>query len=155
MNCQDAREAYSRSDFDLTERALVHAHVTQCTECQKERAALPLPVNARQRLASSRPARLPQLRQLLTMSSTVSEQAAVKMLDGARSGVTRAGDLLGRVRGLGPDVVKLGERTAASAISAVRFATAIAVGLLSGLHAALSVSRAWPGGSSQRARGSG
>ena len=100
MNCQDAREAYSRSEISLTEKALGHAHVLQCTECQNERASLPLPVSARHRVASSRPARLPRLRRLLTMSATVSERAAVKMVDGARSGATRTVDLLGRVRGL-------------------------------------------------------
>jgi hypothetical protein len=81
------------------------------------------------------------------MSATVSERAAVKMVDGARSGATRTVDLLGRVRGLEPVVVKLSERTATSAIGATRFATATSVGLLTGLHAFLAVSASVAGGS--------
>lgn len=140
MNCQDAREAYSRSEIGLTEKALVHAHVMQCTDCQRDRASLPLPVNPRYRVPSTRPARLPRLRRLVTLSATVSQQAAIKMLDGARSGATRAVDVFARVRGLGPVFVKLSERTAAGAIGVSRLAAATAVGLLTGLHAVLSVS---------------
>src|SRR6185295_13043614 len=135
MNCQDAREAYSRSEIGLTERALVHAHVMQCAECQKERESLSLPVSSRHRVASPGAARLPRLRRLLSTTSTLSEHAAITVFDGARTGTIRTVDLVGRVRGVVPVFVKLSERTAAGAIGATRFAMATAVGLLTGLHA--------------------
>lgn len=57
MNCHDVREHFSapvRGGTGLTERALVHAHVAQCAECQAARASLQLVPGIRQGAESSR-----------------------------------------------------------------------------------------------------
>jgi hypothetical protein len=75
MTCHDAREKLSalHRGMDLTERALVHAHVIQCAECQKEREEQLEP---------------------MASSSTVAEQAALTMAQVARAGVARTAGLL-------------------------------------------------------------
>jgi len=121
MNCHDAREGISRGGMGLTERALVHAHLMQCVECQKERASLPLLVSSRQRVAPSCAARLTQLRVLMLASLTVPGQATARVIGSARVGVPRVVDLLTRVRGLLSVFAKRSERAAASVIGATRF----------------------------------
>lgn len=107
MNCHDAREGVSALGMGLTERALVHAHVMQCVECRKERESLPQVVSSRQRVGPSRAAWLTRLRVLLSISLTLSGQAAVRVFEGARVGVTRVLDLFTRMRGLLSVLVKL------------------------------------------------
>lgn len=99
MNCHDAREGFSRGGMGLTEQALVHAHVMQCVECQKERESLPQVVSSRRRVALAR-AGLTRLRVLRLISLTVSRQAAANVIESARVGLTRVVNLLTRVRGL-------------------------------------------------------
>jgi hypothetical protein len=78
MTCHDAREKLSalRRGMDLTERALVHAHVMQCAECRKEREEQPEPTAS---------------------SPTVAAQAALTVAEVARAGVARTAGLLTRV----------------------------------------------------------
>jgi hypothetical protein len=117
MNCHDVREelsASSRGGMGLTERALVHAHVAQCVDCRKERESLQLVVSS------------------LSISSTGSAQAAVRVIDAARAGVERAAiGLLARVRWLLPMVCARSARGAASLLGHVRFGiTRFAHGLI-------------------------
>ena len=92
MTCHDAREKLSalRRGMDLTERALVHAHVMQCAECRKEREQQLEPVAS---------------------SPTVAAQAALTVAEVARAGVARTAGLLTQVEhvrsGLTPAVHKL------------------------------------------------
>ena len=125
MNCHDAREGVSAVGMGLTERALVHAHVLQCVECRKERESLQQAVSSRQRVEPSRAAWLTRLRVLLSISSTLSGQAAARVFAGTRVGVARVPDLLTRVRGLLSVLVKLSERTAANVIGATRFSLTV------------------------------
>ena len=78
MTCHDAREQLSalRHGMDLTEWALVHAHVMQCAECRKERETQPEPVAS---------------------SPTVAAQAALTVAGVARAGVGRTAGLLTQV----------------------------------------------------------
>lgn len=78
MTCHDAREQLSalRHGLDLTEWALVHAHVMQCAECRKEREKQPEPVAS---------------------SPTVAAQAALTVAGVARAGVERTAGLLTQV----------------------------------------------------------
>lgn len=117
MNCHDVREelsASSRGGMGLTERALVHAHVAQCVDCRKERESLQLVVSS------------------LSISSTGSAQAAVRVIDAARAGVEGAAiGLLARVRWLLPMVCARSARGAASLLGHVRFGiTRFAHGLI-------------------------
>jgi hypothetical protein len=121
MNCHDAREGISRGGMGLTERALVHAHLMQCVECQKERASLPLLVSSRQRVAPSCAARLTQLRVLMLASLTVPGQATARVIGSARVGVPRVVDLLTRVGGRLSVFAKRFERAATNVIGATRF----------------------------------
>ena len=92
MTCHDAREKLSalRRGMDLTERALVHAHVMQCAECRKERE---------------------QQLEPMASSPTVAAQAALTVAEVARAGVARTAGLLTQVEhvrsGLTPAVHKL------------------------------------------------
>ena len=78
MTCHDAREKLSalRRGMDLTERALVHAHVMQCAECRKEREEQLEPIAS---------------------SPTVAAQAALTVAEVARAGVARTAGLLTQV----------------------------------------------------------
>jgi hypothetical protein len=78
MTCHDAREKLSalRRGMDLTERALVHAHVMQCAECRKEREEQLEPIAS---------------------SPTVVAQAALTVAEVARAGVARTAGLLTQV----------------------------------------------------------
>jgi hypothetical protein len=78
MTCHDARQKLSalRRGMDLTERALVHAHVMQCAECRKEREEQLEPIAS---------------------SPTVAAQAALTVAEVARAGVARTAGLLTQV----------------------------------------------------------
>ncbi len=125
MNCHDARQGVSALGMGLTERALVHAHALQCVECRKERESLPQVVSSRQRVEPSRAAWLIRPRVLLSISLTRFGQAAVRVFEGARVGVTRVLDLLTRVRGLRSVLVKLSERAVANVIGTTRFSLTV------------------------------
>ncbi len=140
MNCNDAREGFSRGGMGLTERALVHAHVMQCMRCQQERESLPLAVSSRRRVAPSRPARLRRLRALGSVSLILTGQAAVRAFETGRVGVTRVPDLLPRVRGLRWVPEQLSERVAAYVIRAIRSGMTNSVKLLTRLGVLLSLS---------------
>ena len=102
MNCHEAREGVAALGMGLTERALVHAHVLQCVECRKERESLPQAVSSRPRVEPSRAAWLPRLRVLLSISSTLSGQVAVRVVGVLAIlfalSVRAAAHLIGRVR---------------------------------------------------------
>lgn len=135
MNCNDAREEFSRGGMGLTERALVHAHVMQCAECRKERESLSLVVSSRRRVAPSGATWLPRLRGL------VSGRAAVRGLEGARVRLTRVLSA----------VVRLSERAAGQVIGATRSGMAISVALLTRLRVLLAMSLAVFGRAAVRA----
>jgi len=131
MNCNDAREGFSRGGMGLTERALVHAHVMQCVECRKERESLPLVVSSRRRVTPPSDATwVPRLRGLLAVSLTISGRGAARGLEGARVGVTRALSA----------VARLSERAAGKAIGATHSGMIISVELLTRLRVLLAMS---------------
>ena len=128
MNCHEVREglaASSRGGMGLTEWALVHAHVSHCVDCRKERESLQPGVSSRQRVALSRgasdfAASLTRLHVRASISLTGSGQTAVRMIAAARAGVARVVGLPTRLRGLLSPLVAPSAQAAASVIGHVR-----------------------------------
>lgn len=142
MNCHEVREglaASSRGGMGLTEWALVHAHVSHCVDCRKERESLQPGVSSRQRVALSRgasdfAASLTRLHVRASISLTGSGQTAVRMIAAARAGVARVVGLPTRVRGLLPPLVAPAAQAAASVIGHVRLVGRRVAHLLIRLH---------------------
>lgn len=131
MNCQDVREGIS-GETGLTEWALVHAHVMQCAECRTELEQRRPEASSRQGLLPSRAlllhlrlpdwaARLARLRALLSISLTVSAQAAAPVVGAGRAELARVGGLPARVRRRLPFLLALPLRVAAASIGRARF----------------------------------
>lgn len=135
MNCQDIREHLlvpSPGRTGLTERALVHAHVAQCADCQAaERAPLQLAVSAGPGVEPSRGAAIshlsgqvrsaiagaaPPLIWLRATLLSASRGAAHAAREAAGTEATRVLDLLNRFRVLGSRSLTVSGRAAARAI---------------------------------------
>ncbi len=162
MNCHDAREGFRallHGGMGLTEWALLDAHVRQCVECRKERESVQEVLNSRQQVTPSRAllhclsqmidsthlgttsfaARLPRVRVLLSISLTVSGQAAVRMIEASRVGVTWLVGLLTRVRSLLPKLFKLFVWVAAIVIEGTGFVVTGFADLLARLRSSLTI----------------
>ena len=100
MTCHDAREKLSalRRGMDLTERALVHAHVMQCAECRKEREEQLEPIAS---------------------SPTVAAQAALTVAGVARAGAARTAGLLTQVEHVRSGLTRAGVASTAGLLTQV------------------------------------
>lgn len=170
MTCPDAREKLSalRRGMDLTERALVHAHVMQCEECRQEREEQPQPVAsaptgaAHVSLTVAEVARagvartagvltqVEHVRSGLTRSvhgliqlrsplMTAVQGTARAVIDPARAGVPRVLDVLARLREL------LSIALTVSGQAAARVAEVVLAGLARGMGLTARVSGQLPG----------
>ncbi len=161
MNCHEVRERFSapsRGGAGLTERALVHAHVEQCADCQAERASLQLAVSSLPRVEPSRGRRrlrgpvhaierlrfviarvVPSLISLRSSLLSPFQATARVSSEAAGAGATRllAGCArLTRVAGALPTLFMPLARAAADLIGRVRFVSARVPRLLIGLASA-------------------
>jgi hypothetical protein len=100
MTCHDAREKLSalRRGMDLTERALVHAHMMQCAECRKEREEQLEPIAS---------------------SPTVAAQAALTVAGVARAGAARTAGLLTQVEHVRSGLTRAGVARTAGLLTQV------------------------------------
>ncbi len=171
MTCHDAREKLSalRRGMDLTERALVHAHMMQCAECRKEReeqlepiassptvaAQAALTVAGVARAGAARTAGLltqvehvrsgltravPKLIQLRSPLVTACQAVARATTDFARAGVPRVLDVLARLRELLSIALTVSGQAAMRVVEVVRTGVARSMALSTRVSIALTVS---------------
>lgn len=160
MNCHEVREQLSvspRGGTSLTERALAHAHVTQCADCQAQRVSValalgapssvaPSPINlvptarATRETARTEPTQvlgMPiRFRALTSSSLVVSTRAGARAIEGTWAGLTW---VVWRL----PILVMLPARAVVGLVEGVRFACIRAASFVPRLGTAAMMACHW------------